>query len=141
MIVPPSPVAPKSSWRETVPDLPVLADERLRIRHASQRTHTRAEAVEAEVVFHRVREPAESLHDVGICKQWDGEYAGKWIDASALMVGNLGNVALAAELDEMIKALIASQAPDGYLGIDTKPGADWDVWNIWYALTGLLRDY
>ena len=74
---------------------------------------------------------------------WHGEYAGKWIDAAALMVGNTGDAKLAAELDEMVRVIIASQTPDGYLGIELPPkrGGEWDIWNFWCTLTGLLSDY
>jgi len=76
-------------------------------------------------------------------RDWQGEYAGKWMDAAALMVGNTGDRDLAAALEKMARALIESQTADGYLGIDLpeQRGRAWDVWNIWYSLTGLLSEY
>lgn len=76
---------------------------------------------------------------------WIGEHIGKWMHAATLAWQNTGDVRLKAKLAGAVKALIACQEPDGYLGTYEKgkrfglyPGADWDVWSHKYCLLGLL---
>ena len=74
---------------------------------------------------------------------WDGEYAGKWLDAAAKIPAS-ASPELRREVDEFAVALRATQDADGYLGIDSRERrgrAEWDVWNQWYAITGLLTHY
>lgn len=71
---------------------------------------------------------------------WAGEYAGKWIDAAALTAVNTNNQILRQYLEEFTSALLATQQPDGYIGIEssTKRGQGWDVWNTWNVMIGLM---
>jgi len=73
---------------------------------------------------------------------WAGEYAGKWLDAAALSVSDDGEQHLSQAAAQFASELIATQEPGGYLGIELPArrgqGSDWDVWNVKYAMTGLL---
>jgi len=73
---------------------------------------------------------------------WAGEYAGKWLDAAALSASDAGDDRLGAAAARFASELIAAQESGGYLGIELParrgPGSDWDVWNVKYAMTGLL---
>ncbi len=88
---------------------------------------------------------------------WNGEYVGKWICAATLAWQNAPNdndKELKKKLDRIVKDLIKTQEPDGYLGTYLKKdrwsmgkGADrwlrvgWDVWNNKYCMQGLLTYY
>jgi DUF1680 family protein len=79
---------------------------------------------------------------------WDGEYAGKWLDAATRTAVNTGNDTLLALVDQFAASLVTYQQEDGYLGIrlptDRKLNAwekEWDTWNLWNALNGLLTHY
>jgi DUF1680 family protein len=75
---------------------------------------------------------------------WAGEYAGKWLDAATRVAAGTQDARLKQHAAEFAASLIAPQDADGYLGIEMseKRGvADWDLWNVKYALTGLLTDY
>lgn len=79
---------------------------------------------------------------------WIGEHIGKWLHASTLAWVNTGDKALKAKIDGAVKALIATQEPDGYLGTYVQgkrfglyDGSDWDVWSHKYNLLGLLTYY
>ena len=75
---------------------------------------------------------------------WAGEYAGKWLDAAAISASDTDDKRVDQEAARFASALIATQESDGYLGIELparrRPGSnwDWDVWNIKYAMAGLL---
>ncbi len=73
---------------------------------------------------------------------WAGEYAGKWLDAAALSVSDAGDEQLDQPAARFASELITTQESGGYLGIELParrgPGSDWDVWNVKYAMTGLL---
>jgi DUF1680 family protein len=73
---------------------------------------------------------------------WAGEYAGKWLDAAALSMSDAGEEHLGQAAATFASELIAAQESGGYLGIELParrgPGSDWDVWNVKYAMTGLL---
>jgi DUF1680 family protein len=73
---------------------------------------------------------------------WAGEYAGKWLDAAALSVSNAGDGHLGRAAAKFSSELITTQEPGGYLGIELPvrrgQGSDWDIWNVKYAMTGLL---
>jgi DUF1680 family protein len=73
---------------------------------------------------------------------WAGEYAGKWLDAAALSASDAGDEHLGQAASRFASELIAAQEPSGYLGIELPArrgqGSDWDVWNVKYAITGLL---
>ena len=74
---------------------------------------------------------------------FEGEYAGKWIDAASLMVANTADQGLAKKLESFVEVLRKAQDQDGYLGIEPpeRRGSEWDMWNQWYALWGLLSHY
>lgn len=76
---------------------------------------------------------------------WAGEYAGKWLDAAALSASDPGAEQLGQAAAKFAAELIAAQESDGYLGIELParrgPGSDWDVWNVKYAMAGLLTYY
>jgi uncharacterized protein len=76
---------------------------------------------------------------------WIGEHIGKWLHAATLAWQNTNDSRLKTKLDGAVRALIACQESDGYLGTYAKnqrfglfPGADWDVWSHKYNLIGLL---
>ncbi len=79
---------------------------------------------------------------------WDGEYAGKWLDAATRIAVNTDNDAQLAMVDAFAASLRRHQQPDGYMGVKLPTDRElnhwekaWDVWNQWYALTGLLTHY
>ena len=76
---------------------------------------------------------------------WAGEYAGKWLDAAVLSASNSGDEHLGRAVARFASELITTQESGGYLGIELParrgPGSDWDVWNVKYAMTGLLTYY
>ncbi len=74
---------------------------------------------------------------------WAGEYAGKWIEAAALTAVNTNEPILRQYVKEFTSALLATQQPDGYIGIETsaKRGQGWDVWNTWNVMIGLMTYY
>jgi uncharacterized protein len=76
---------------------------------------------------------------------WAGEYAGKWLDAAVLSASNSGDEHLSRAASRFASELINTQVSGGYLGIELPArrgqGSDWDVWNLKYALTGLLTYY
>jgi DUF1680 family protein len=81
-------------------------------------------------------------------RMWDGEYAGKWLDAATRIAVNTGNDSLTEMADQFAASLLKHQQEDGYLGIklptDRKLNAwekEWDTWNLWNALNGLLTHY
>ena len=74
---------------------------------------------------------------------WAGEYAGKWLDAASLMATGSQDEQFDLYVAEFAAALVASQEPNGYLGIEVpaRRGIGWDIWNMWNAMTGLLTHY
>ena len=81
-------------------------------------------------------------------RMWDGEYAGKWLDAATRTAVNTGSDTLLAMVDDFAASLLKYQQEDGYLGIklptDRKLNdweKEWDNWNLWNALNGLLTHY
>jgi hypothetical protein len=81
-------------------------------------------------------------------RMWDGEYAGKWLDAAIRSGVNTGDNELLGMVDSMIQSLLKHQQTDGYMGI--KPPTDreltiwentWDLWNQWNSMIGFLTDY
>ena len=78
---------------------------------------------------------------------WAGEYAGKWLDSAALSVPDTDDRQLGRAVAQFASELIATQEPDGYLGIEPparrRQGSDWDweVWNVKYAMAGLLTHF
>jgi DUF1680 family protein len=75
---------------------------------------------------------------------WDGEYAGKWLDAALRTATVLGDQALLDAAKRFSADFRKCQAPDGYMGIEPEPlrgKAEWDVWNQAYAIAGWLTEY
>lgn len=61
---------------------------------------------------------------------WDGDIAGKWIEAATLAWANIGNTELRAKLDHTVSELLKCQLEDGYLG--TYEAKDyWTEWDLW----------
>jgi uncharacterized protein len=74
---------------------------------------------------------------------WRCEYWGKWFTSLALADAYHSTPATRVKRDTAVKALLASAAPDGYLGTH-KPAYrldGWDVWGCKYVLLGLIADY
>ncbi|MHC4560715.1 MAG: hypothetical protein ACYS80_25835, partial [Planctomycetota bacterium] len=79
---------------------------------------------------------------------WDGEYAGKWLDAATRTAVNSGDDAQLAMVDAFAASLRKYQQPDGYMGIKlptdrTLDGWEkaWDVWVQWNCMIGFLTHY
>ena len=79
---------------------------------------------------------------------WDGEYAGKWLDAATRTAVNTGDDAQLAMVDAFAASLRQWQQPDGYMGIKlptdrTLNGWEqaWDVWVQWNSMIGFLTHY
>jgi DUF1680 family protein len=74
---------------------------------------------------------------------WRCEYWGKWFTSLALADAYHSTPATRELRDTAAQALMATAAPDGYLG--TRAPAHrlegWDVWGCKYALLGLIADY
>ncbi|MCS7254888.1 MAG: glycoside hydrolase family 127 protein [Armatimonadota bacterium] len=76
---------------------------------------------------------------------WIGEHVGKWLHAAVLTWINTGNRELKEKIERIVRELIATQEPDGYLGTYDAPTRwtmekerGWDVWVHKYVLIGLL---
>jgi DUF1680 family protein len=81
-------------------------------------------------------------------RMWDGEYAGKWLDAATRTAVNTGDEALLKKVDQFTTALINHQQPDGYMGIKLPANRElndwemsWDLWNQWNSMIGYLTHY
>ena len=74
---------------------------------------------------------------------WRCEYWGKWFTSLTLADAYHSTPATRAKRDEAVAALIATAAPDGYLGtrVPAHRMEGWDVWGCKYALLGLIADY
>ncbi len=74
---------------------------------------------------------------------WRCEYWGKWFTSLTLADAYDSTPATRAKRDEAAQALIATAAPDGYLGtrVPAHRLEGWDVWGCKYALLGLIADY
>lgn len=85
----------------------------------------------------------EPFQNRGQGTDWAGEYAGKWLDAASLVAACSHDEQLALEAGTFAAALVATQEPDGYLGIEApgKRATGWDVWNMWNVMIGLLTHY
>ena len=74
---------------------------------------------------------------------WRCEYWGKWFTSLTLADAYHSTPATRVLRDDAAKALIATAAPDGYLGtrVPARRLEGWDVWGCKYALLGLIADY
>jgi len=76
-------------------------------------------------------------------QDWIGEHAGKFLHAAANTWLYTGDERLKALMDRVVRALLAAQLTDGYLGtyVDEKRWTSWDVWVHKYDLIGLIGYY
>ena len=74
---------------------------------------------------------------------WRCEYWGKWFTSLTLADAYHSTPATRELRDAAAKALMATAAPDGYLGtrVPAHRLEGWDVWGRKYALLGLIADY
>ncbi|MBN8857227.1 MAG: glycoside hydrolase family 127 protein [Sphingobacteriales bacterium] len=74
---------------------------------------------------------------------WIGEHIGKYLESAANTWKVTKDAALKTQMDNMVKTLISSQLPDGYLGtyLPENYWTSWDVWSHKYNLVGLLAYY
>jgi hypothetical protein len=74
---------------------------------------------------------------------WRCEYWGKWFTSLTLADAYRSTPATRELRDEAARALMATAAPDGYLGtrVPAHRLEGWDVWGCKYALLGLIADY
>ena len=71
------------------------------------------------------------------------EYWGKWLTSAVLGCAYQPTPAHRAKIDEAVRALLATQTPDGYIGT-YQPKVQlggWDVWGRKYVLLGLIAYY
>jgi uncharacterized protein len=76
-------------------------------------------------------------------RDWDGEYAGKWLEAAAMTILPAAVTGLDFVAKEVAARLCAAQEPDGYLGTELPPNrleSSYPLWEHWYAMKG-LRTY
>ncbi len=95
-----------------------------------------AQDIEAVVAPYRTKTETGS-------SDWRCEYWGKWFTSLALADAYGSTPATRAKIDDAASALIATAAPDGYLGTRNLAHRleGWDVWGCKYALLGLIADY
>lgn len=76
-------------------------------------------------------------------QDWIGEHAGKFLHAAANTWLYTGDERLKTLMDRVVRGLVATQRPDGYLGtyLDEKRWTSWDVWVHKYDLIGLISYY
>ncbi len=86
--------------------------------------------------------PYRDKTEIGVA-DWRCEYWGKWFTSLTLADAYHSTPATRELRDEATKDLIATAAPDGYLGtrVPAHRMEGWDVWGCKYALLGLLADY
>ena len=83
----------------------------------------------------RDREPAPQL------VPWAGEFVGKYLISAIQAMRLSDDPRLAKETSEVVAALIATQADDGYLGPfpkDIRLLKNWDLWGHYHAIQALL---
>ena len=74
---------------------------------------------------------------------WRCEYWGKWFTSAALGYDYQPTPQRRAILDEAVRALLATQSPDGYIGT-YRPDSHLGIWDIWgrkYVLLGLIAAF
>ena len=81
-------------------------------------------------------------------RMWDGEYAGKWLDAAVRVAVNSGDPAQLVQVDRFAVELRGFQQADGYMGIQLPHDRpldewekSWDNWNQWNCMIGFLTHY
>ncbi len=76
-------------------------------------------------------------------QDWQGEHVGKYLHAAMLTWSYTRDPILRAKIDRVVKRLLKTQEPDGYLGtyLPVQRWTSWDVWVHKYDLIGLLSYY
>jgi hypothetical protein len=72
---------------------------------------------------------------------WSGEFAGKYLISAVQACRMTDDPKLRTLVQEFVDALIACQAPNGYLGAFKESEqllGNWDLWNHHHVMTGLL---
>jgi DUF1680 family protein len=97
----------------------------------------------AEVFAARQYSPGKLLE-----RMWDGEYAGKWLDAATRTAVNTDDKDLLQKVDDFALALMKYQQKDGYMGVQLPTDRelngweeDWDLWNQWTCMIGFMTHY
>ena len=89
-----------------------------------------------------VVKPYREKQEIG-SGDWRCEYWGKWYTSLALADAYHSTPETRAKRDEATQALLATAAPDGYLGtrLPEHRLKGWDVWGRKYALLGVIAYY
>lgn len=83
----------------------------------------------------------------GTITAWYGEFVGKLLTGMAFSYKATADERLKKSADAIIEALALAQGDDGYLGVFTGGGrfsieqSNWDLWNHYHCITGLLEWY
>ncbi len=76
---------------------------------------------------------------------WAGEFAGKYLTGAVLHWRLTRDETLKTTIDAFARDLIATQAPNGYLGpfpAETRlTGRNWDIWGHYHCMLGLMFYY
>src|SRR5688572_16564212 len=74
---------------------------------------------------------------------WQSEFWGKWFTSAVLAYRYRPEPILKKKLDDAVKALIATQTSDGYIGNYKQENRleQWDIWGMKYCLLGLLDHF
>ena len=77
---------------------------------------------------------------------FQAEFIGKWVTSALLACADQDHPEVRSAVDQTVGQLIATQSPDGYLGIYSDPQrarstGDWDIWDRKYALLGLIAHH
>lgn len=94
-----------------------------------------AQSIESLVKPYRIKDE--------VIADWRGEYWGKWFTSLALADAYQCAPDTRAKLNDAAEALLATAAPDGYLGTHMPEHRfeGWDLWCRKYALLGVLAYY
>jgi DUF1680 family protein len=80
------------------------------------------------------RDQWQRIHD------WDGEYAGKWLDAAVHTLSAMPHPELETATQQFAARLLATQETDGYLGTELPENrlkTTWPLWMHWLAMKSL----
>jgi len=75
---------------------------------------------------------------------WQAEFWGKYMHSAVPFWQYTGDPALKAKIEAGVKAVLAAQLPDGYIGNYLEKERcrhDWDVWGMKYTMLGLIHWY
>jgi DUF1680 family protein len=74
---------------------------------------------------------------------WQSEFWGKWFTSAVLAYRYHPDAKLKSILDSAVAKLLATQAPDGYIGNYKEAShlEQWDIWGRKYCMLGLLAYY